>query len=126
MVDKRYKRNEAFRYDFGKPLGCEYRHITNVHDIETKSAPFQGEINNISPNGLQLNCSKEDAGNLKNGEQVEVTFTLSTELFVMVGEVVWEKKDVYGSLYGIKFLTLGMEKVIVDELKKYAKDQLKK
>ncbi|MFV8828875.1 PilZ domain-containing protein [Alkalihalobacterium sp. APHAB7] len=126
MVDKRYKRNEAFRYDFGKPLGCEYRHITTVYDIETKSVPFQGEINNISPNGLQLNCSKEDVNNLKNGEQVEVTFTLSTEIFVMVGEVVWEKKDVYGSLYGIKFLTLGMEQTIVDELKKYAKEQLKK
>ncbi|WP_216828503.1 PilZ domain-containing protein [Alkalihalobacterium elongatum] len=126
MGDRRYKRNEAFRYDFGKPLNCEYRQIKVVHDnIEIKSAPNAGEILNISPNGLQLSSEKGNR-NLKNGEKVEFTFTLATEPFVMIGEVVWEKNEFHSTLYGVKFLTLGMEKAIVDDLKKFAKNQLKK
>ncbi|WP_209124900.1 PilZ domain-containing protein [Alkalihalobacillus sp. BA299] len=123
MGGKRFKRNEAFRYDFGKPLDCEYRVIKKEKGIETKSVVIAGKIINISPNGLQLSDGAYTY-EIKIGEALEFTFTLTSDLLILVGEVVWKKTEFQGNLYGIRFLSLGMEQVIIDELKKYAKERL--
>ncbi|OLO26145.1 hypothetical protein BTR23_24120 [Alkalihalophilus pseudofirmus] len=123
-MGKRFKRNEAFRYDFGIPLDCEFKLTKSANQSMTKHDQTAGKVINISPKGLQLGDGANST-DIKIGDQLEITFTLTSDTFILVGEVVWKKNEFHGNLYGIQFLTTGMEQAIIDELKKYAKEQLK-
>lgn len=121
MISKRYNRNEAFRYEFGKPLECSlvYAHKQNEQN-EITAEVFDGKLLNMSPKGLQVYIDS----NVLEKEKItkmEVRLTLSKDPMVLKGEVVWKRNYLSGYLYGIHLLEEDMEQTIIEELKTYTK-----
>ncbi|MFC0561714.1 PilZ domain-containing protein [Halalkalibacter alkalisediminis] len=120
-MSKRYNRNEAFRYEFGKPLECSLSFFAKSEDGEKKGGPYVGDLINMSPKGLQVSIGTNDLEKEKI-TNIEITFTIAETPLTLKGEIVWRRNYLSGYLYGIHLLDEGMEKTIIEELKRYTKN----
>ncbi|WP_456272621.1 PilZ domain-containing protein [Bacillus sp. AK031] len=118
----RYKRNETFRYEFGKPLSGHFKILRiNGQDVESKLG--KADIFDLSPEGLKV---ETDLDLHKDNEvDIEVTFTIITEQ-KLTGEVVWQKRNYSGKYqYGIHLYNDAENKdKLINELKEYSKKLL--
>ena len=114
----KFKRNEAFRYDFGVPLPATF-HISKINNKQIDSSNGEAKIHDISPGGLKMEASL----NLPAKQQVELTINVHVEdvELTLVGVIMWQKHQFNKYFYGIELITEDYEDSIIDALKKYQK-----
>ena len=111
-----YKRNEYFRYTFGKPLKGEFRIV--VEDGQGgESSPGDCQLIDISPGGAKL-FAKFNIPIEHGSVRLRIKFTLLEEPIEVSGVIVWRKPYSGGYMYGYDFdEDARLEQVIVEELK---------
>ena len=111
-----YKRNEYFRYTFGRPLEGEFRII--VEDEQGgESSPGDCQLIDISPGGAKL-FAKFNIPVERGTVRLRIKFTLLEEAMEVPGVIVWRKLYRGGYLYGYDFdEDARLEQIIVEELK---------
>ncbi|ASS99472.1 PilZ domain-containing protein [Geobacillus thermocatenulatus] len=106
----RFKRQEPFRYQFGRPLPAELR-IADQH--------YSVLIHDISPHGMKL----EAAIHLPfshDGPLVEVSFALSGASFAFRGQLVWEKPFARIHYYGVRLYAAKQEEArLIEAIKRH-------
>ncbi|WP_232223947.1 PilZ domain-containing protein [Anoxybacteroides tepidamans] len=85
----RFKRQEAFRYQFGQPLSCTFR-IVRIGDQETESEKGTSEIYDISPRGMRIRTSLDIPPHPKD-VHAQIVFTLNDVEFTFLGTFVCKK-----------------------------------
>lgn len=114
----RFRRQEAFRYQFGQPLPCIFRLVHNDEkyiEIEEKSA----HIHDISPHGMKLETLSRIP--CEHNKEIEVTFMLNDVPFRFSGKVVWERPFVRTYYYGVRLLISNeQEEKLISEIKRHA------
>lgn len=118
----RYKREETFRYEFGRPIVGVFK-IMNVNGENLISSPGNTKIHDISPGGLRIS-TELDLPIDKNKITVEVEFDLISSNKVS-GEIVWKKKSYNGEFfYGIELLITRDDKDhLINELKSFVQKE---
>lgn len=118
----RYKRNETFRYEFGKPLPCSLK-ILKVDGQQVESKVGKADIYDLSPEGLKISTEFNFFNN--NEVVLEFSFSIITEQKV-TGEIIWQRKDYNGHyLYGVHLFNDAESKnKLINELKEYSKKLL--
>ncbi|MGO4888395.1 PilZ domain-containing protein [Anaerobacillus sp. MEB173] len=114
----RYKRAETFRYEFGRPLECEFK-IIKINGGDKASNPGKAKLHDISPSGLKISTNLNLLCH-KNEVELEVQFTLFS-CFVVRGKIVWQKLDRYGEyFYGVNlFIDDKGKDELINDLKNY-------
>ncbi|AEH47992.1 PilZ domain-containing protein [Parageobacillus thermoglucosidasius] len=114
----KFKRQEAFRYQFGQPLPCTFR---LVHDdekyieIEEKNA----HIHDISPRGMKLETPARIP--CERGQEIEIIFTLNDVEFCFLGKIVWERPFARMHYYGVRLLISNEQgEKLISEIKRHA------
>lgn len=111
-----FKRNEYFRYTFGKPLEGEFR-IVIVDGEERESHPGDCQLIDISPGGAKL-FAKFDIPLERGSVRLRVKFILLEDAIDVPGVIVWRKAYSSGYMYGFDFdEDATLEQLIVVELK---------
>lgn len=110
----KFKRNEAFRYEFGVPVPLSFI-IQKINGTEVRSSSGHAKLLDISPSGMKIESDLV----LPKKHDIELLFTVrigKTEIEVR-GKVVWQKQ--FGQLfqYGIFLLDKETEDSIIDALK---------
>ena len=122
-----FKRQEGFRYAFGKPLEAGMVILIEGKPLDVERTRIPCEILDISPHGLKI-MSEEDFSEHKNKVlQLEISFILDTTEIKGIGEIVWSKKFGSGYHYGITFFNQeSVEELIVNELKSRRRKEILK
>jgi hypothetical protein len=121
----RFKRQEAFRYEFGQPLPCTFR-IAQIGEKKVESDKGKAEIYDISPKGMKIATSLNIPLD-KTSIIIEITFTLSELELTFLGRLVWQKKFANDYFYGVNLILSQDEgQRLIDELKKYAANDYKR
>jgi hypothetical protein len=103
-----YRRQESFRYNFLKPVYCL---------IESNNKRYDGQILNLSPNGLKLETFI-DISLLTN---LCISFNLNNSKIVVYGTVRW-KKNLRNCVLGLQLENdQTLKEQIIKELKQYVK-----
>ncbi|MEK5040772.1 PilZ domain-containing protein [Sporosarcina sp. FSL K6-3457] len=111
-----YKRNEYFRYTFGKPLEAEFRIVVD-DGPGRESRPGDCQLIDISPGGAKL-FTKFNISGEHGAVRLRIKFTLLEDPIEVSGVIVWRKPYSGGYMYGYDFDEDAMlEQVIVEELK---------
>jgi hypothetical protein len=114
----RFKRQEAFRYEFGQPIPCSFR-IVRIGEKEVESDKGKAEIYDISPKGMKIGTSL----NIPLEKKViilEVSFTLNKTELIFHGRLVWQRRFANDYFYGVNLiLSLSEETKLINELKQY-------
>ncbi|OQM45887.1 hypothetical protein B6A27_09560 [Anoxybacillus sp. UARK-01] len=114
----RFKRNEAFRYQFGQPLLGTFR-IAYIDGKEMDSEKGAVEIYDISPKGMKIR-TVFDIPPRPRDVCIQVTFILNDVEFNLLGIIVWQKRDFRGYFYGLQLhLSHEQEEIMIRELKRY-------
>ncbi|ENH96215.1 hypothetical protein J416_11947 [Gracilibacillus halophilus YIM-C55.5] len=97
-----YKRDEAFRFAFDEPISTSFA-IKQVGEQMVSIPEGEGEIVNLSPNGLQFRTSLEIT--LISDQPVFSTFRflLNDQEHYLQGEIVWKKHFADQYYYGVSF-----------------------
>ncbi|MCZ0755146.1 PilZ domain-containing protein [Anoxybacillus sp. J5B_2022] len=115
----RFKRQEAFRYQFGQPLPCTFR-IVRIDNREIESDKGAAEIHDISPRGMRMKTSL-DIPPRPREIHIEVTFMLNDVEFSFIGTLVWQRKTANDYYYGLQLLlSFQQEEILIREIKRYA------
>ncbi len=111
----RYRRKEPFRYEFVQPIYC-------VFTIENDSIlRFDGEIIELSPNGLRLKSSE----NLPVSKVLHINFGINSTSLSVKGTIRWKKKYESFIIKGIHLMNdTYLQKMIISELKDYVKKNM--
>lgn len=119
----RYKRQEAFRYTFSKPIAGEIYCIEKEGQvISTRNIPIT--ILDLSPNGLKIKTSENFLPS--NTLQYSISFTLDGSLIQVVALPVWKVDQYDYFLYGFHMKqTEAKKQLIIHALKEHARNQLK-
>lgn len=116
----RYRRQEAFRYQFESPVVCTFR-IIKVEGKERVSNLGDAHIFDISEGGLKLitpfNLPLE-----KKQIEIEVDLTLNKTNLLLTGILVWKKEYKNDYSYGIHFtIDEQLQKQLIQELKIFSR-----
>ncbi len=116
----RYKREEAFRFQFQKPLQGSIKVIKeNGANVDSISSPI--DIIDVSPNGLKF-ISPLNLAVPENKYLLEITFNLENRYLHILGEPVWKKTNGSDFTYGFNGLANDSTKQeIIETLKDYSK-----
>ncbi|MGF2617869.1 PilZ domain-containing protein [Rossellomorea aquimaris] len=114
-----FKREEAYRYVFAKPVPCVFT-IIRAGSEDVTLNPGEGELVDISPGGCQMAASLDIP--VEQEVSVQVNFTLNDEEIRVEGQLVWKKPFGLGFQYGVEFSQdEDLAELITDELKKMVK-----
>ncbi|WP_138417575.1 PilZ domain-containing protein [Aquibacillus sediminis] len=133
----RYKRDEAFRYEFGTPIPCEIK-IIKINEQRVDSSEGDANIHDLSPSGLRI-ASDLDLLSDRNDVEIRIRFTLSdgpTELGnsedsdsqdenIVTGKIIWQKPHFSGEqFYGVELYNDDQTKdQIIDQLKHFIQQE---
>lgn len=120
----KYKREETFRYEFAEEFNCVFK-IISIDGVTLDSSLSEGIIIDLSPSGLKL-FSPLDIPSEKN-IVFHIEFTLNEKQLKLPAIIVWKRNVGNGFHYGLNHQ--GTEEdtsLLIDELKMYAKKNLKK
>jgi hypothetical protein len=121
----RFKRQEAFRYEFGQPLPCTFR-IVQIGEKKVESDKGKAEIHDISPKGMKI-ATPLNIPLDKKSIIIEITFTLSVLELTFLGKLVWQRKFANDYFYGVHLILSQDEgQRLIDELKKYTANYYKR
>lgn len=125
MLDKRYKRNEAFRYEFGIPLKCTFHvYVSENGRIERQEAKYNGDLIDISPNGLKV-YTEIDLLKVEM-QHIEFHIELGGNSLQVMGKLAWKKVYSRGYTYGFTIINDDIGHLIIDALKQYTKSIVNK
>jgi hypothetical protein len=118
-----YKRDEPFRFTFGNPIDATFK-ILKINEISGLTKEGKAVIMDLSPNGVKLS-STLDLPITEKQFLLEISFTLNTEKMTMMAEPKWKKRAPHSSfIYGMVGLDDDeTKKIIIEELKEYARKQ---
>ncbi|ADU30481.1 PilZ domain-containing protein [Evansella cellulosilytica] len=117
----RYKREEPFRYEFGKPVTC-HMHITSINDKKISSTKGNAEIMDISPKGIKLKSTLDLAAN-NNDIEVQLQFKLANDELKLDGKLMWQKAEFNDFSYGVElFHDEQIEQLLIKEIKLYSQN----
>lgn len=117
-----YRRNESFRYNFGKPLSCLVKELP-IPDEDTNHPHVLGRIIEISPNGLRLLVPSSTSSNKVN-ENIQIEFTINDVTLSLKGVLIWEKAKSEGCYYGVQLKnSLSETNQLIEEIKKHVKNE---
>jgi len=113
---RRFKRKEAFRYEFITPLDTSF-YISRFRGKDRQSSRGKGVILNISPSGLRLDTNLD----IPNHDEIELTFELEIANHIIhpVGSIAWKNKSDRCFIYGIQFISNDYEQDIIKALKSF-------
>jgi hypothetical protein len=121
----RFKRQEAFRYEFGQPLPCTFR-IVQVGEKKVESDKGKAEIHDISPKGMKI-ATPLNIPLDKTAIIIDITFILNEIELTCLGKLVWQRKMANDYFYGVNLiLSHAEEQRLISELKKYAVNYYKR
>ncbi|KAF0995111.1 PilZ domain-containing protein [Geobacillus sp. TFV-3] len=107
----RFKRQEPFRYQFGRPLPAELRITGGERSVY---------IHDLSPHGMKI----ETEGRLPfsaGGTPVDISFSLPAASFTLRGQLVWERPFVHAYYYGVRLHVTKQEEVhLIEAIKRHA------
>ncbi|CAM3482358.1 PilZ domain-containing protein [Cytobacillus oceanisediminis] len=116
----RYKREEAFRFQFRTPLEATVK-IIHLNRKKQETPSFPAAIMDISPNGTKFK-SPMDIAIDENQYLMEISFNLDEKSIRMLGEPVWKKSVGSHSIYGFNGLEDEQTRCeIIQALKEYSK-----
>ena len=118
----RYNREETFRYEFGRPLDCEFK-IINFNGKEMNTHSGKSKIHDLSPGGLKVS-TKLDIPVEGNRIVIQVRFSIISNI-TLEGKIVWKKHNYNDDyFYGIDlFVDTEVKDKLVDELKNFVKKE---
>lgn len=116
----RYKREEAFRFQFRKPLQATVK-ILEIDGKKVNNSAETVEIMDVSPHGLRfktvLNLSVPARHYL-----LEILFTIEDRTIQIIGHPVWKKTEGSAFSYGLNGIEDdNTKKEMIQALKDYAK-----
>ncbi|WP_374723568.1 PilZ domain-containing protein [Calidifontibacillus erzurumensis] len=99
-----FRRNEGFRYSFRQPIPCVFK-IIKIDQMPFNSDLCNGEIIDISPNGLKL-MTMLNLSILDKKIEIEIQFSIEGQSFEIPARVVWQQKSIQKNYfnYGIQFI----------------------
>ncbi|MGJ3205072.1 PilZ domain-containing protein [Geobacillus thermoleovorans] len=107
----RFKRQEPFRHQFGRPLPAELRTADGERSVY---------IHDLSPHGMKI----ETEGRLPfstGGTLVDISFWLNAASFTLRGQLVWERPFVHAYYYGVRLhVTKQEEAHLIEAIKRHA------
>ncbi|WP_161493871.1 PilZ domain-containing protein [Virgibacillus necropolis] len=92
-----FKRNEAFRFSFSKPIPGKLIESTN------NCTPINVTILDVSKNGAKVYC--EDNTQLHSGNQIKLSFMIDDISFDALGTISWRKPAKTSYEMGIHLIT---------------------
>jgi len=116
----RYKREEAFRFQFQKPISGFFKIVKeNGKNVDSHTTFI--DIMNISPNGLMFKSSIDLSIHDKLF-LLEISFDIENRTLYILGEPVWKKQEGTNYYYGF----IGMDndetkQEIIEALKNHSK-----
>lgn len=116
----RFKREEAFRFQFQKPLQGSIK-LIKENGAAANSESSRIEIMDVSPNGIKFHSPINFAIHEKK-YLLEITFELENRLLHILGEPVWKKPSGSQFTYGFNGLdNKSTKQEIIEALKDYSK-----
>lgn len=114
----RYKRNEAWRYEFMTPHDATF-YISGLKERDHQSSSGKGVMLNISPGGLRLKTllSLPD----KEGMRLTFAIDIAGQTITPEGHIIWKKSDGKHFIYGVDFVTDEFEQQIIKAVKAFRK-----
>jgi len=116
---KKFKRKESFRYIFDEPIDGKFSVMMNGKPLTLESFPCK--IIDISPRGVKIFTEADLAGIYTYENRMlklEIHFILDVMEIKTYGQIRWGKKYESGTQLGLRFNQLGIEEIIVKELKR--------
>ncbi|WP_047982615.1 PilZ domain-containing protein [Ornithinibacillus contaminans] len=112
----RFKREEAFRYEFQEPLAVEIQLAATDEKEEAKK--IKGKIIELSPDGARLTTEDEIAG-----EEITISFKLNDKNYYFTSNIVWTKQLMTTYTYGLSHnIDEELQREIIEEIKVYARN----
>lgn len=112
----RFKREEAFRYEFQEPLAVEIQ--LAVADDEEEAKKIKGKIIELSPDGARLTTEEEITG-----EVVTISFKLNDTSYYFMSNIVWTKQLMTTYTYGLSHnIDDDLQREIIEDIKVYARN----
>ncbi|SHF86883.1 PilZ domain-containing protein [Ornithinibacillus halophilus] len=112
----KYKRNEAFRFEFGEPVPVIFS-IRAINGKEVESSDGEAEMLDLSLNGMKIATSLEIPVD-RNQVQVTTAFKIVNREYKINGELVWIDKVFDKYHYGVHFnLNESTQENLLDDLK---------
>ncbi|MBA2875819.1 PilZ domain-containing protein [Thermaerobacillus caldiproteolyticus] len=115
----RFRRQEAFRYEFGQPLPCTFR-LVRIDGRSVESEEGRAHIHDISPRGMKIETWLHIQPEQQEIE-IQVTFALNDIVFRFLGMLVWQKPLASHYYYGVRLMLSDVqEEMLVREIKQHA------
>ncbi|MFO1445704.1 hypothetical protein KDN24_21400 [Bacillus sp. Bva_UNVM-123] len=116
----RYKREEAFRFQFQKPIQGMIKVLKeNGANVDTPETPI--DIMDISPNGLRFKSSLNLAIHEKS-YLLEISLEIDNRNLHILGQPIWKKTMGVDFFYGFEGMdNKGTKQEIIETLKDYSK-----
>ncbi|SET35590.1 PilZ domain-containing protein [Oceanobacillus limi] len=107
----RYKRDEAFRFEFGEPLLARFS-MDELNGKRVTSSDGEAKIVDVSLKGLKL-CTSLSIPVHGNDVKATISFSLNDNPYQVSGTFIWVEKKLNEYYYGIQF---ELEEEIQDKL----------
>ncbi|WP_196493810.1 PilZ domain-containing protein [Ornithinibacillus caprae] len=95
----RYKRDEAFRFEFGEPLSIVFT-IEQLNGKSVTSSDGEAKMLDISLNGMKILTSL-NIPVYGNDVWVSISFSLNNSTYKIRGTLVWVEKNFDEYVYGV-------------------------
>ncbi|GGA77080.1 PilZ domain-containing protein [Ornithinibacillus halotolerans] len=113
----RYKRDEAFRFEFDEPIPITFT-IDKINGIPVNTSEGAGKMLDLSLGGMKIATTLSLPVNKENEIGISIHFTIVQQLYSVQGKLVWKKVRDSENLYGIQFLAnSSVQKAILRDLK---------
>ncbi|WP_047983726.1 PilZ domain-containing protein [Ornithinibacillus californiensis] len=117
----RYRRDEAFRFEFGEPLPIIFT-IDEINGKVIHTSDGKATMRDLSLKGMKIATSLSLP--FESGKDVKVTvqLLLNHHHYTIQGEIVWKKQRLQEYYYGIHYNTSENTKdAILDDIKMIGK-----
>jgi PilZ domain len=101
-VMMRYKRDEAFRFEFGVPLPIVF-HIDEINGSATNSSDGKAKMLDLSLKGMKIATFLSLPVDSQHEVKVTVHFVLNDRDYTVQGQLIWKKQRFKEYYYGMKF-----------------------
>lgn len=113
----RYKREEAFRFDFSEPIKAFFR-INELNGKHVDSSEGQAKMIDLSMRGMKIATPLDIRISRENHVGVFIHFTLNGHEYMVQGDIIWKKVHADEYYYGIHFeMDNDMQGTLVADLK---------
>ncbi|MEN2768415.1 PilZ domain-containing protein [Ornithinibacillus xuwenensis] len=113
----RYRRDEAFRFEFGEPLPIVFT-IEEMNGSHVETSDGKASLLDISLRGMKICTSLSIPIDRQSNVKVSIQFQLNHNNYTIQGIIVWKKQRFTEYFYGIQFTTSSeTQDALLDDLK---------